>query len=101
VSWAQGTVWLNGDDSPKSEDASSLGCFTDVPESVWSFQVGGHQVCAKWLKDRKARTLGPEDIGHFQRIIAAIAETIPLMDEIDRVIELHGAWPGAFQLEAS
>ncbi|AFY92538.1 type ISP restriction/modification enzyme [Chamaesiphon minutus] len=29
----------------------------DVTEAVWNFHVGGYQVCHKWLKDHKGRTL--------------------------------------------
>lgn len=64
--------------------------FTVVPEEVWSFYVGGYQVCQKWLKDRKGRTLSPEDITHYQRIIVALQETIQLMQKIDEAIP---AWP--------
>jgi len=64
--------------------------FTAVPEEVWSFYVGGYQVCQKWLKDRKGRTLSPEDITHYQRIIVALQETIQLMQKIDEAIP---AWP--------
>ncbi|MEB3211037.1 MAG: type ISP restriction/modification enzyme, partial [Leptolyngbyaceae bacterium] len=60
--------------------------FTAVPEEVWSFYVGGYQVCQKWLKDRKGRTLSPEDITHYQRIIVALQETIRLMQQIDEAI---------------
>jgi type I restriction-modification system DNA methylase subunit len=60
--------------------------FSKVPEQVWSFYVGGHPVCAKWLKDRKGRTLSPEDITHYQRIIVALQETIQLMQQIDEAI---------------
>ncbi|WP_099533575.1 type ISP restriction/modification enzyme [Limnothrix sp. PR1529] len=60
--------------------------FTAVPEEVWSFYVGGYQVCQKWLKDRKGRTLSPEDITHYQRIIVALQETIQLMQKIDEAI---------------
>jgi len=60
--------------------------FIDVPENVWNFYVGGYQVCQKWLKDRKGRTLSQEDITHYQRIIVALSETIRLMEEIDRTI---------------
>ena len=31
--------------------------FRGVPEEVWNFHIGGYQVCEKWLKDRKGRTL--------------------------------------------
>jgi hypothetical protein len=63
---------------------------------VWNFHVGGYQVCEKWLKDRRGRTLTKGDIAHYQKIEAALAETIRLMKEIDGVIKKHGGWPGAF-----
>lgn len=64
--------------------------FTGVPEEVWNFYVGGYQVCQKWLKDRKGRTLSPEDITHYQRIVVALQETIRLMQQIDVAIP---GWP--------
>lgn len=60
--------------------------FTGVPEAVWNFHVGGYQVCHKWLKDRKKRTLSQEDIQHYQRIVVALQETIKLMNKIDQAI---------------
>jgi phosphatidylserine/phosphatidylglycerophosphate/cardiolipin synthase-like enzyme len=59
-------------------------------------QIRGYQVCQKWLKDRKGRTLTAEDIAHYHKIVIALTETIRLMAEIDQVIETHGGWPGAF-----
>ena len=41
--------------------------FEGVPPEVWNFHVGGYQVCHKWLKDRKGRTLTFEDIQHWVR----------------------------------
>jgi len=67
--------------------------FEGIPEDVWNFQVGGYQVCEKWLKDRRGRTLADADIDHYQRIIVALNETLRLMAEIDRAIEDHGGWP--------
>lgn len=60
--------------------------FTGVPEEVWNFYVGGYQVCHKWLKDRKGRTLSDEDILHYQKIVVALSETIKLMAKIDEAI---------------
>lgn len=60
--------------------------FTSVPENVWNFHIGGYQVCQKWLKDRKGRTLSTEDIQHYQRIVVALQETIRLMQQIDEAI---------------
>jgi hypothetical protein len=70
--------------------------FEGIPENVWNFHIGGYQVCEKWLKDRRGRVLSEEDIAHYQKVVVALNETIRLMAEIDKVIEAHGGWPGAF-----
>jgi predicted helicase len=84
VTWSDDTVWL--------DKAQTTG-FAAVPEPVWNFHIGGYQVCEKWLKDRKGRTLSAEDIAHYHKIVVALSETIHLMSEIDAVIESHGGWP--------
>jgi len=87
ISYALDTVWL--------DKAQACG-FRHIPGAVWNFHIGGYQVCEKWLKDRKGRTLSKDDITHYQKIVVALSETIRLMAEIDKVIEAHGGWPGAF-----
>ncbi len=67
--------------------------FKGVPEPVWNFHIGGYQVCHKWLKDRKTRTLSAEDIAHYGKIVIVLGETIRLMAEIDAQIEEHGGFP--------
>jgi hypothetical protein len=73
--------------------------FTNVPEDVWNFTIGGYQVCHKWLYDRrkigdrKGRTLTDEDILHYRRIVRSIECTLELMEHIDEAIEEHGGWP--------
>jgi predicted helicase len=96
IGWTDDTVWINASGTRGSTTAGSSG-FRGVPEAVWNFHIGGYQVCEKWLKDRKGRTLTAEDITHYHKIIIALTETIRLMAEIDEVIETHGGWPGAFQ----
>ncbi len=91
VSWSKNTVWI--------DTAQTIG-FKSVPEQVWDFHIGGYQVCHKWLKDRKGRTLSDDDIAHYQKIVVALNETIRIMAEIDDVIDQHGGWPGAFQTGA-
>lgn len=97
VSWSNNSVWI--------DKAQTTG-FRGVPEDVWNFQIGGYQVCQKWLKDRQAkggknprpgRRLTADDISHYQKIVVALSETIRLMREVDEVIEQHGGWPRAFQ----
>lgn len=77
-------------------DKAQTSGFKGVPVNVWSFHIGGYQVCEKWLKDRKGRTLSDEDIAHYHKIVISLQETIRLMAEIDQVIEQYGGWPGAF-----
>ena len=98
--WSDGTVWLdagktNAREGHRATKPGTLG-FHGVPEEVWDFHIGGYQVCHKWLKDRKDRTLSADDIAHYQKIVVALNETIRLIAEIDEVIDEHGGWPDAF-----
>ncbi len=92
ISWSRSTVWV--------DKAQTIG-FQGVREAVWNFHIGGFQVCEKWLKDRKGRTLTKGDQDHYQKIVVALTETIRLMAEIDKVIDEHGGWPGAFSAKAA
>ena len=60
--------------------------FDDVPPDVWAYHIGGYQLCHKWLKDRKGRTLSYGDIQHYRRIIATIAETITVIAHITTLL---------------
>jgi hypothetical protein len=90
-----GTVWIDAGGKKAATIPGTTG-FRGVPEAVWNFHIGGYQVCEKWLKDRKGRTLTDDDIAHYHKIVVALSETIRLMAEIDEVINHHGGWPGAF-----
>lgn len=57
--------------------------FAPVPEDVWTYQVGGYQVCEKWLKDRKGRRLELDDIRTYCRLVTALGRTIETQSEID------------------
>ena len=67
--------------------------FEGIPPEVWHFYIGGYQVCQKWLKDRQGKTLDYDDLTHYQNIVAALAETITLMQEIDALITEYGGFP--------
>ena len=100
VGWSDGTVWLDAGKTSAREGhrATKPGTigFQGVPEEVWDFHIGGYQVCHKWLKDRKGRTLSDEDVAHYQKIVVTLNETIRIMAEVDEVIEAQGGWPDAF-----
>jgi len=67
-----------------------------VPGEVWDFHAGGHQVCNKWLKDRRNRTLTQRDLAVYCGIVAAIDSTLRTMPMIDVLIQAAGGWPAAF-----
>ncbi len=64
--------------------------FSPVPKAVWEFQVGGYQICEKWLKDRKGRILAYTDIEQYRKITEALGQTLRLMKAIDARIS---TWP--------
>ena len=102
VGWSDRTIWLDAGrtsarEGHRATQPGTIG-FKGVPEQVWDFQIGGYQVCHKWLKDRNGRMLSAQDIAHYQKIVVALSETIRIMAEIDEVIEAHGGWPDAFRL---
>jgi predicted helicase len=61
--------------------------FAPVPEAVWSYQVGGYQVCEKWLKDRIGRRLALDDIRTYCRIVTALGGTLVIQTEIDALYQ--------------
>jgi predicted helicase len=82
-------------DSPPLERLGEVGrvyindtqYFDNVPQEAWNFYIGGYQPAQKWLKDRKGRKLGYNDIEHYQKIIRALMETNKIMKEIDKIIK--------------
>jgi hypothetical protein len=67
-----GRVWIN-----KTQ------YFEGIDPDTWAFRVGGYQVLEKWLKDRKGRTLGIDDIVHYRRVAVALRRTRELMRQVD------------------
>ncbi|MEQ5872395.1 hypothetical protein J4E08_21255 [Sagittula sp. NFXS13] len=68
----EGHVWVNATQS-----------FAAVPEAAWNAYIGGYQPAQKWLKDRQGRTLGFDDIRHYQSIIKILTETDRIMSGIE------------------
>ena len=83
--------WSSSGKSPKKFEKSGVirinekQFFGGVEPEVWNYQIGGYQVLDKWLKDRKDRTLNPDEIRHYCRVVTAIKETIKLQEEIDKL----------------
>lgn len=76
--YADNAVWINGDFR-----------FDKVPDIAWNFYIGGYQPAQKWLKDRRGRTLSPDEIAHYRQIIHALLETERLMRSLSVI---SGTW---------
>ena len=63
--------------------------FGPVPLDIYEYRIGGYQVCQKWLKDRKERRLGLDDIRTYCRMVTAIDHTLTIQHQIDTL------YPGA------
>lgn len=63
-------------------------------QRVWDFHAGTHQVCRKWLRDRGS--FDSNSLGRYEQIVAAIAETLSLMDELDATVAGAGGWEAGF-----
>ncbi|MEW6654182.1 MAG: type ISP restriction/modification enzyme, partial [Bacteroidota bacterium] len=61
--------------------------FDGIKEEVWLYQIGGYQICEKWLKDRKGRTLTLEEIQTYCKIVSALSKTLEVQSEIDKYYE--------------
>jgi hypothetical protein len=76
-------------EKPKYEKSrvyiNAIQYFDGVKPEVWEYQIGGYQVCDKWLKDRKHRTLSLEDIKHYCKIVTALEKTIGIQKDIDKL----------------
>lgn len=59
--------------------------FEGISPEVWEYQIGGYQVCYKWLKDRKGKNLSAEDIKHYCKVVTALQRTMGIQQTIDEI----------------
>ncbi|MFQ5686536.1 MAG: type ISP restriction/modification enzyme [Candidatus Scalindua sp.] len=59
--------------------------FEGIVKEVWEYQIGGYQVCDKWLKDRKGKSLTLDDIRHYCKVVTALKKTIEIQKKIDNL----------------
>jgi hypothetical protein len=62
-----------------------------VPQAAWDALIGGYQPAQKWLKDRKGRALGFDDVKHYQRILKILSETDRIMATITMTLSTPDA----------
>jgi hypothetical protein len=71
---AEHRVWIN-----------KIQHFAPVLPEVWTYPVGGYQVCEKWLKDRADRRLEHGDVRTYCNIVTSLNLTIDIQREIDKL----------------
>jgi len=63
-------------------------CWSDVPEKVWDYTIGGYQVMKKWLSYREfallGRALTPDEAREVTQMARRIAALILLQPELDK-----------------
>jgi predicted helicase len=77
-------------DSLAINESSGVAC---VSEPVWESRVGGYQVAAKWLKDRRGTRLTKEERDRYVLILLALESTSTCVGLIETCITRHGGWP--------
>jgi len=75
------------DQSKKVVSVNPAQYFGPITKDIWDYQIGGYQVMAKWLKDRKGRRLSLDDIRHYCQIATALKETIATQNKIAAIYE--------------
>lgn len=82
-----GKVKLEADDEHGRVFINPDQYFEGIEPAVWEFQIGGYQVCDKWLKDRRGRVLDYDDLTHYPKIVESLRKTIDLMQQIEEAAQ--------------
>jgi hypothetical protein len=64
-----------------------------IPPDLWEAKLGGYQVLAKWLKDRRGRSLGTRELYTFRQIAVSLTETARLAKRAETLVASAGGWP--------
>ena len=76
---------LRYDEKEKRTYINESQYFEGITKEIWEYQIGGYQVCNKWLKDRKKRLLSLDDIKHYCKIVTSLQKTIEAQKAIDDI----------------
>lgn len=55
---------------------------TGIPQEIWEYQIGGHQVLDKWFKEHKGDELTLETFSHIENICGSLVETISIKEHL-------------------
>lgn len=53
-----------------------------ISQDVWEYQIGGHQVLDKWLKEHKGEMLTIDNFTHLENMVGLLSETIQIREAL-------------------
>lgn len=66
---------------------NNVACWSNIPETVWNFYIGGYQVIKKWLSYREKPLLGrdmtPNEVDYVTQMVRRLAALVLLQPELD------------------
>ena len=54
-----------------------------ISQAVWEYQIGGHQVLDKWLKEHKGEMLTIDNFTHLENMVGLLSETIQIREDLE------------------
>jgi predicted helicase len=63
-----------------------------VNEAIQQFQIGGYAVLPRWIKQRRRRTLTPDEANYRQNLIDVIQQSLSITEGIDRAFSASCPW---------
>lgn len=67
-----------------------------VAVDVWESRVGSHQVCRKWLRDRRRDPFTERTAARYVEVVSRVARTRQILQQWDDWIGKTGGWDGCF-----
>lgn len=53
-----------------------------ISQAAWEYQIGGHQVLDKWLKEHKGETVTSESFSYLENTVGLLTETVKIRESL-------------------
>ncbi len=71
-------------------------CVAVAGRTAWEFRAGAHQICRKWLRDRRGMQWSPAMLRQYQQVVQVAAEITAAMQRLERAVDAAGGFEAAF-----
>jgi len=83
--WAGGVIYV----APGLAIASAS-------RAAWEFRAGTHQICHKWLRDRRGKSLTASDVTRYAKVVQCASHMVSAMQQVDQLVASAGGFDRAF-----